>query len=383
MLTGFLGRTLPVAAAALAAVTSTACAAGAPDAAATAAPGASAASPAATPGWRIVKMLHIVQMGGLSVRGTRDAWLAGDSCADAQCDRDTVIVRHWDGTAWRVVPSPKAVTAFTDDAGVGAVAASSASNAWVFSTRGSDVTDTTALHWTGKGWAPPVRLAADIDTAVTLSASDTWAFGAPASDPQAGYIAHFDGRTWSRGSFPVQVTDASALSASDIWAGGVQGAAADESAVIEHWNGKAWRETPLPSLGIATGSWIGMSVTAVTPRDVWAEVGTQGDGTQGSYLLHWNGNAWARVTLSCPGSVTSPVAPDGHGGVWVASAVASSAMAWFCHDADGHWTKTLVPRHAGEQPGIDSLAWIPGTRSLWAAGGFDADAGEAILKYGP
>jgi hypothetical protein len=33
--------------------------------------------------------------------------------------------------------------------------------------------------------------------------------------------------------------------------------------------------------------------------------------------------------------------------------------------------------------GIDNLAWIPGTRSLWATGGFDADAGEAILKYGP
>jgi len=33
-------------------------------------------------------------------------------------------------------------------------------------------------------------------------------------------------------------------------------------------------------------------------------------------------------------------------------------------------------------PGIAALALIPGARSLWAAGGFDADAGEAILKYG-
>jgi hypothetical protein len=40
-------------------------------------------------------------------------------------------------------------------------------------------------------------------------------------------------------------------------------------------------------------------------------------------------------------------------------------------------------KRAGQQPAIDQLALIPGTRSLWATGGFDPDAGEAILEYAP
>jgi hypothetical protein len=80
------------------------------------------------------------------------------------------------------------------------------------------------------------------------------------------------------------------------------------------------------------------------------------------------------------------VTPDGRHGVWLAastSLISGVGGEWFCHDINGHWTKTAVPRRAGQQPGIDQLAWIPGTRSLWATGGFDADAGEAILKYRP
>jgi hypothetical protein len=127
-------------------------------------PGVLSAPAAVTPGWRIVQFLPSVVGVGLSVSGRRDAWLAGDVCgADSLCDH--VIVRHWDGTAWRTVPLPKAVTATAAEAGIGAVTASSASNAWVFDLRSTESVDygTTALHWTGRGWAPLVRLAADIN----------------------------------------------------------------------------------------------------------------------------------------------------------------------------------------------------------------------------
>jgi hypothetical protein len=340
----------------------------------------------ATPGWRIVKMLPNVALGGFSAPGARDAWLAGDVCGtDSFCDR--LIVRHWDGTAWRSVTPPKAVAGADPDARAGAVTASSASNAWVFDLHGTGTSAdyTTALHWTGKGWTPLVRFAADIDVAVAPSASDTWAFGAPASDAQAGYVAHFNGKTWSRGPFSVQVSDASALSASDIWIGGVIGDAMHESAVIERWDGRAWHKTPLPSLGVPPGSWVGTGVTAVTPRDAWALVFTLSNGTERSYPLHWTGKAWARVALSCAGKAVSAIETDGHGGLWLvgSSDLYYSGPAWFCHDANGHVTTTAVPRQAGQEPGIDSLTPIPGTRSLWATGGFDADAGEAVLKYGP
>ena len=39
---------------------------------------------------------------------------------------------------------------------------------------------------------------------------------------------------------------------------------------------------------------------------------------------------------------------------------------------------------AGEFPVMDvQIAWIPGTRSLWAAGDLATSDGTAILRYGP
>jgi hypothetical protein len=238
------------------------------------------------------------------------------------------------------------------------------------------------LRWTVNHWAPPTRLSAAIDAAVAPSASDVWAFGAPAGDARAGYIAHFNGKSWQHAAFPVQVQSASALSAGDIWAGGSASDGPDGSVVIEHWNGKAWRTTPVPGLGIPPTSWTGVLVVAEAPGDVWAHVGVLGHGTQYGILLHWNGKAWARVAFSCGGRMVSAFAPDGQHGVWLA-VVGSSSRDWFCHGAQGHWAKTSIPERAGQQPGIDQLAWIPGTRSLWATAGFDADVGEVILKYGP
>lgn len=172
-------------------------------------------------GWRVTKFLPRVAMGGLSVSGPRNAWLAGEVCGtDSFCDH--LIVRHWDGTAWRTLPPPTGVSGIIWDNGVGAVTASSASNAWVFDQHGMASVDyTAALHWTGKGWAAPrVRLAAGIYAAVSPTASDVWAFGYPARDVEGGYVAHFNGKTWTRGTFPITVSSVSALSPTDIWAAG-------------------------------------------------------------------------------------------------------------------------------------------------------------------
>ena len=117
-----------------------------------------AVSPAATStGWRITKILPNLLVGGLWAGGPRDAWLAGDACAkpggcgDGQPANATVVVRHWDGTAWRSVAAPRAYRNTPLDQGAGTVAATSAHNAWVFAYRGTEEVDhTDALHWTGK-----------------------------------------------------------------------------------------------------------------------------------------------------------------------------------------------------------------------------------------
>ena len=204
------------------------------------------AGPAAvSPGWRITKVLPNLVVGGLWAGGPRDAWLVGEACADpATCgetdtSNGTVVVRHWDGTAWRSVAVPKAYVNTPLDQGVGAVAATSAKNAWVFADRGTESVDyTDALHWTGSGWARPVRLNGMVEAAVAPSADQVWAFGSPNTGSQRGYYAHFTGTTWKTGGFPVEGTTAAALSNDDVWVGGQ---AASGALVIDHWNGHSWK----------------------------------------------------------------------------------------------------------------------------------------------
>jgi hypothetical protein len=119
------------------------------------------ASPA---GWRISQVLAGVTVGGLWAGGRQDAWLAGDECADpascgnADTGNGTVVIRHWDGRAWRAVTPPRAYIDSPLDQGVAAVAATSGSNAWVLAARGTGtVAYTDALHLTGNGWAARTR----------------------------------------------------------------------------------------------------------------------------------------------------------------------------------------------------------------------------------
>jgi hypothetical protein len=352
-----------------------------------------AAYSSAAPGWRITQLLGGAAIGGLWAGGPRDAWLAGDECADpATCasSNGTLVVRHWDGKAWRVVTPPGAYIDSPLDQGVAAVTATSTANAWVFAARGSEAVDhTDALHWTGRRWAAPVRLDAAIQAAVAPSATQLWAFGQPHGNGQPGYFAHFNGRGWTQGSFPLSGTAAAARSASDVWVGGDTA----KGLGIEHWDGQRWHVTALPNLGLGSGSALQLFADIFGFVDlgldnVWADIGVlnaTGANPPGTIIVHWNGKAWSRVKFPYVGDALTPLASDGHGGLWLATAAGtgSNVTLWLDHYSGRHWTRVKVPRRDGDQPVMDNLSWIPGTRSLWATGGVDFDNdGEAILKYG-
>jgi hypothetical protein len=349
---------------------------------------------AGPPGWRITQVLPNLAAGGLWAGGARDAWLAGDACANlATCgvsdtSNGTIVVRHWDGTSWRAVKPPKAYINTPLDQGAGQVTATSASNVWLAVYRGKESVDyTDMLHWTGNGWAAPVRLPTFIQAAIATSATQLWAFGDAIKAGQAGYFAHLSGKVWTHGSFPVSSTAAAALSPTDVWTGGNTSSGAPG---IEHWDGHKWRATPLPDLGLGgppgtlpiayvTG------IAAVGSADVWANIFILGgpSGSFGTILVHWNGKAWTRARLPFAGADDGPVTTDGHGGIWLPLAASATKELWFCHFSAGRWTRTPVPSRSGEQPQVQDLAWIPGTRSVWAIGGVSfADLGTAILKDG-
>jgi hypothetical protein len=345
---------------------------------------AEAAQSAASPGWRVTRVLDGVAVGGLWAGGPGDAWLAGDT------SNGTVVVRHWNGHAWRTVTPPGAYINSSLDQGVAAVAATSAANAWVLAGRGSgSVQYTDALHWTGRRWTAPVQLDATIQSAVAPEKGQLWAFGQPEASGQAGYFAHYHSGTWTHGSFPVSGTAAAARSASDIWVGGDTA----RGLGIEHWNGHRWRATALPDLGLGSGSTLQdfadiLGLVDLGLNDVWADIGVlnaTGTNPPGTILLHWDGRNWSRVSFPYVGNAITSIASDGHGGIWLATAkgAGSDLVLWFDHYSGGRWTRVKVPSQRGEQPQLDNLAWIPGTRSLWGTGSVNfANNGEAILKYG-
>jgi hypothetical protein len=90
------------------------------------------------------------------------------------------------------------------------------------------------------------------------------------------------------------------VSSSDAWAVGYSaaiggsGAPDTQRTLIEHWNGSVWKQVASPNVGGARIQNRLLGVAAVSRRNAWA-VGSyvSASGTAGGALIeHWNGRAW-------------------------------------------------------------------------------------------
>ena len=145
------------------------------------------------------------------------------------------------------------------------------------------------------------------------------------------------------------------------------------------FNGKAWRAIPLPSSGPFRGAVVDEDgIAAVSAAQAWLLAGVStGAGNPTLYLLHRAGTSWRQVKVPYPGNVhgaRNNLAVDGHGGVWMTLTrpVGTGSKMTFHNDlvhyAQGTWSRVAAPVSPGYQLLDLTLAWIPGTRSLWAAG---------------
>jgi hypothetical protein len=127
------------------------------------------------------------------------------------------------------------------------------------------------------------------------------------------------------------------VSASDAWAVGSFNTGEGYRTMILHWDGEAWARVPSPS---PTGYQDELrAVTARSATDVWA-VGSTHDGVATSTLiLHWNGLRWKRVVSPNPASNEvhlEAVSASGASNAW--------ATGWF---NDGVGYTTLILRWNG------------------------------------
>jgi hypothetical protein len=355
------------------------------------------------PGWKLSAVYQAEsEVAGVAALGSGDAWAAGTECG-SPCDTSTLLVGHWNGKAWGLVRPPAQFVNNAQEASASAVAPVSASVSWVFADENVVVNHSFALLRSGSSWRPITELATgtSITTAVAPGAKDAWAFGENVGTFRP-YAVHYNGKAWSAVPFSVLGTGASALSATSIWVIGNAPAVPKSRlrVTIEHYNGKRWQKAALPKITLPAGEILdGSAIDAVGPRDVWATAvpvsATTGGTEPGILVLHFNGKSWAQVKVPYPVySVYGPflVAQDGKGGIWLsADQLASGAYRpYLYHDSGGRWTRTAVPASHGDATELLSIAWIPGTASLWAAGHevpFPSNPGGTeqgvILRYGP
>lgn len=134
------------------------------------------------------------QLNALLALAPNDAWAVGDSTPGKPEESATLtLILHWDGTSWKVVPSPNVgPKTHSQSNRLFGLTANSANDIWAFGSYfaadGSGHQMTLLLHWDGTSWeiAPspnPTKgnfLDDTLFAGVTPSADNVWIFGGEA-----------------------------------------------------------------------------------------------------------------------------------------------------------------------------------------------------------
>jgi hypothetical protein len=222
------------------------------------------------------------------------------------------------------------------------VSASSATNAWAVGFRfGSQTNRTLTEHWNGKSWTRVNSLnpggvghQAGLFGVAALSENNAWAVGF-FSDGTVNHalIEHWNGTAWKVFKAPVQgcepgdaLSSVTAISPSDVWAAGevTNCLTLEPTPEAFHWNGKAWHQVAPPNPGNFLGGEI-LGVDAASAHNLWA-VGEYPDDPSNpipskTLTAHWNGTKWRSLTSPNPAGSMQPNQLKG-------VAVTSASDAW-------------------------------------------------------
>lgn len=269
-------------------------------------PAAAGTSPAKTPA---AARGVLNQVAALSAR---DAWAVGRIGVSGSA----TLIARWNGSAWKVVPSP----AGARQGWLDSVAVTSARNAWAAGFSGDPSSAGGSrpmiLRWNGSAWArmktPDGVGSASLIGVAATSVKNAWAVGFT----EGGFtlIVHWDGTAWRRVPSPspgrgALLAGVTATSARTAWAVGTTGG---RKILILRWNGTAWTRAPAPDL--PAGSTL-ERVTATSASNAWA-VGYTASITP--LILRWNGSRWKRVpSPKITGQLYGITATPG-GGTWAA-----------------------------------------------------------------
>ena len=216
----------------------------------------------------------INSLNGVAAVSSCQAWAVGEYL-NTKGPYHTLIER-WNGAAWQQVPSPSpGIIGNT----LSAVAATSATNAWAVGDyiNNSDTAHRTLIeHWNGTAWkqvpSPNPSSTYSVLFGVTAtSATNAWAIGQfnpiPGAKP---LILHWNGITWKQVPSPnpggALLSGITATSSANAWAVGGYSSNGHAKTLILRWTGTAWKQVPSPNPGESVLS--GVAATSVT--NIWA-----------------------------------------------------------------------------------------------------------------
>jgi hypothetical protein len=318
------------------------------------------------PNWRLIFKHHYSGGGNSSyfavAAAGHGAAFAVGSANFAGTTGGVPVTARWHDGRWTTLAMPHGLTGI-----LGAVSADSGKDAWTVSELGGYV-----LHWHNGRWKVALRLSEsgslprEMTGVTAFSPTNVWVFGGSGAFPGVG-TWHLHGHVWTRVSgLGGNISFASAVSASDMWA--VGGINVGEDSIMHYIHGK-WHHITSPVLsGLQFGK-----IVALTSRDVWT-LASKG-GAPGTFrLLQLRNGRWTRYALPARYDPID-MAPDGRGGLWLTAVHTSNDQIQFLHrSARGHWSVI-------HDPGVESLALIQGTSSLWGAGATTHKSGFEAAIY--
>jgi hypothetical protein len=228
--------------------------------------------------WSIVPTPTSGTLTGVAASGPNDVWAVGRA-----------LTMHYNGSSWSVVPAQ-----LPSSGSFYAVATLGPSNAWAVGSYppvlGKPRIDKTLIaHWDGSSWkVVPSPNAASSNTnvlhgVVALAANNVWAVGwyyPVGSLVQETLIEHWDGTSWKvvpspNGAGQSALWDVTALAANDVWAAGYTNSSNGLHTLVEHWDGTSWTINPSPNPGLNPRL---QAIASVAPGTVWG-VGITGNST--------------------------------------------------------------------------------------------------------
>ena len=231
-----------------------------------------------------------------------EVWAVGYA-EDFASLKSTTLVERWNGSSWRIVPSPNPGGPNLPNT-LAAVDVAAPNDVWAVGSVGFPQTSL-ILRWNGSRWRP-VRNGCGValNGVEVVSTTDIWAVG-------SGTTCHFDGTEWAiipspqpQGQFSelaYVLQDVSSTGPNDVWASGYRvieyGEYFDFQSIVEHWDGTAWTLNRIVPGHRLSG------IEALAANDVWA-VGT--DAIRG-VVAHFDGNDWVLVPSPTPGNSGSLV----------------------------------------------------------------------------